>query len=286
MAQARVVDVALAPKAASAQPQRKADEVVGADEPSTAAGALERDGWVVLGGQASSHDATVERARAVIEVVDDPLSGLGSLGLIADYALPPPGAKDRAFQVLHFDFGLPLGTVPATDVARYTALWVSSDCPVASAATRLVRLAGLGRRRRWPPSDQVIARLVERRSEQEPSEGILARIVEAADRTTELPDKEHPEFLCGLEFDSLSAERRFFARHHLDLHSSEQLVALSPGEILIFDNLACAHGRMGSRRTHELRQVCFGFAGLGAEPQRRVLSHSLEALVSADADGL
>jgi hypothetical protein len=130
----------------------------------------------------------------------------------------------------------------------------------------------------------VIALLVDRRHEHEPSEGILARIVEAADRTMDLPNKGSREFLCGLEFDSLSAERRFFARHHLDLRSSEQLVVLAPGEILIFDNLACAHGRIGSRRTHELRQVCFGFAGVSADHQRRVLAHSLDALVSAEGE--
>jgi hypothetical protein len=247
-----------------------------------AAGALERDGWVVLGCRASSSEVAVERARAVIELVEDPLGALGMLGLIADYAIPPPGTDQRGFQVLHFDFGLPLGAVPATDVARYTVLWASPDRRQIGAATRLVRLATLGRRRQWPSSDEVIARLVERRSGHEPSEGILARIVEAADRTMDLPDKGAREFLCGLEFDSLSAERGFFARHHLDLLSSEQLVVLAPGEILIFDNLACAHGRIGARRTHELRQVCFGFAGLSAAQQRRVLVHSLDALLSSE----
>jgi len=92
-------------------------------------------------------------------------------------------------------------------------------------------------------------------------EGSLARLVEAA--AAECPPllpsvKVEPGFLCGLEFDSLWAELTFFARHGVRLDDVEISVALQPGEMLVFDNLAVAHGRRGTRTPGELRQRVFG----------------------------
>jgi alpha-ketoglutarate-dependent taurine dioxygenase len=64
-------------------------------------------------------------------------------------------------------------------------------------------------------------------------------------------------FFCGFEFDSLSAELRFFGRHGLHLHEVEIAVGLQPGELLVFDNLAVAHGRRGTHQPGELRQRFF-----------------------------
>ena len=52
--------------------------------------------------------------------------------------------------------------------------------------------------------------------------------------------KIEPGFLCGLEFDSLSAEQSFFQRHGLRIEKVEVSVDLQPGELLVFDNLAVA----------------------------------------------
>ena len=81
--------------------------------------------------------------------------------------------------------------------------------------------------------------------------------------------KIEPGFLCGLEFDSLAAETTFFARHGLSIDDVEISIDLQPGELLLFDNLAMAHGRRGTRKPGELRQRMFGH-NLEPEAQREV----------------
>jgi hypothetical protein len=93
------------------------------------------------------------------------------------------------------------------------------------------------------------------------TEGSLARIIEAAAASSSpmLPSvKLEPGFLCGLEFDSLSSELAFFSRYGLDIRNAEIEISLQPGELLIFDNLALAHGRRGRRQPGELHQRVFG----------------------------
>jgi alpha-ketoglutarate-dependent taurine dioxygenase len=82
--------------------------------------------------------------------------------------------------------------------------------------------------------------------------------------------------LCGLEFDSLSSELTFFARHGLRIHDAEIDIHLQPGELLLFDNLALAHGRRGTRQPGELRQRVFGHH-LQPAAQRKLRDHILTA---------
>ena len=73
------------------------------------------------------------------------------------------------------------------------------------------------------------------------------------------PERElDPGFLCGLEFDSLSSELAFFSRYGLRIGDAEIEIPLGAGELLIFDNLAAAHGRRGTRQPGELRHRVFG----------------------------
>ena len=154
------------------------------------------------------------------------------------------------------------------------------------AVTRLVPLAALLAQRSWPAPSELVERL---RSygrthgawddEEGYVEGSLARIVEAAaaERPPTLPSvKVEPGFLCGLEFDSLSAELAFFARHGLRIHDAEIEIDLQPGELLLFDNLALAHGRCGTRQPGELRQRVFGHH-LQPADQRKLRDHVLTA---------
>jgi GNAT superfamily N-acetyltransferase len=110
-------------------------------------------------------------------------------------------------------------------------------------------------------------------------EGSLARIVEAAaaERPPTLPSvKAEPGFLCGLEFDSLSAELAFFARHGLRIDDAEIDIDLQPGELLLFDNLVLVHGRRGRRQPGELRQRVFGHR-LQPADQRKLRDRVLTA---------
>ena len=82
-------------------------------------------------------------------------------------------------------------------------------------------------------------------------------------------------FSAGWESDSLLAEVAFFARHHLHVDDVEISIDLQPGELLLFDNLAVAHGRR-ERKPGELRQRMFG-QKLQPEAQRELRDRVLAA---------
>jgi hypothetical protein len=107
-------------------------------------------------------------------------------------------------------------------------------------------------------------------------EGILARIIEATDHSADLPVQDG-NFLCGMEFASLDEERRFFANHGIQLPDMELEVVLRRGELLIFDNLAVAHGRRGARRTGELSQLCIGYRALDPARQMTLVTRVLSS---------
>jgi Taurine catabolism dioxygenase TauD, TfdA family len=195
--------------------------------------------------------------------------GLPPLSIIGEFVVPPRDAGEtRDFQTLHFDFGVPLDPRIEQEVARYTALHVSARAAEVRAATRLVPLAALLAQRSWPPPGELIDRLTSYgrthgawQDDRGYVEGSLARLIDGATAcpTPLLPSvKIEPGFLCGLEFNSLPDERAFLERHGLHLNDVEISVGLRPGELLVFDNLAVAHGRRGSRQPGELRQWMFG----------------------------
>lgn len=195
--------------------------------------------------------------------------GLPPLEIIGEFIVPPPdGGDSRNFQTLHFDFGLPLNPKVAQDIAFYTALHVPADIESVQAVTRLVPLDALLGQHSWPPLGELVERLGQYGrthgawdDEQGYVEGSLARIIEAATTncSPQLPSvKLETDFLCGMEFNELSAEIDFFERHGIQLQVIE--IPLQPGELLVFDNLAVAHGRRGTRRPGELRQYVFGLS--------------------------
>lgn len=229
---------------------------------------LDADGFVRLDGPFRTCEAACDAAGAVVEACRLE-RGLPPMSIVGDFVIPPlDGAATRDFQTLHFDFGLPLDPRVAQDVARYTALHIPADVAGVQAATRLVPLAALLGQRSWPQPAELVDRLTSYGrthgawdDDRGYTEGSLARIVEAATAWASpiLPSvKLEPDFLCGLEFDSLSSERAFFSRYGLRIHDAEIEIPLQPAERLIFDNLAVAHGRRGTRQPGELRQRVFG----------------------------
>ena len=79
------------------------------------------------------------------------------------------------------------------------------------------------------------------------SEGSLGRVVEAAAGAPRLPSvKSTPGFLCGMEFDNLTAELSFFECHGLDVEAVHVEVPLRPGDMLVFEQ-----PRLGPRTPRE-----------------------------------
>jgi hypothetical protein len=213
--------------------------------------------------------------------------GMAPMSIIGDFTVPPPDSiATRDFQTLHFDFGLPIDPRVAQDVALYTALHVPADVAGVHAFTRLVPLGALLGQRSWPSQSELVRRLIAYGrthgawdDDEGYAEGSLARIIEAvADPGSPiLPSvKLQPGFLCGMEFDSLSREVAFLSGYGLHLRDAEVEIALQPGELLVFDNLALAHGRRGTRQPGELRQRVFGHT-LQPAGQREVREDVLTA---------
>jgi hypothetical protein len=215
-------------------------------------------------------------------------AGMPSLELVGEFALPPPGLPQRAFQALHIDFGLPITSRRAVDVARFTALYIDAGHPPTSARTRLVALRRLLAQRNWVDRQAMRARLRRYGSlqvgDEDYLEGILARLVEAADASPSLPCTGEPGFLCGLEFASRAEERVHLSGRGLELDGIEAQVSLQPGELLLFDNLATAHGRLGTRAPLELHQRCLGYPRLGVARQHVLLDRVLGAFWPSDRD--
>jgi len=214
------------------------------------------------------------------------LEGVAALEVVGSFVLPPPdGLESRDFQTLHFDFGIPLGPAPELDVGRFTALHIPFGFDGVSAVTRLVPLVALLGQRVWPGRAELIDRVVaygETHGAWDGAEGYvegsLARLVEAAAGSRVLPSvKTEPGFLCGMEFESVLSEARFLEQLGLSVEAVEFEIALSPGELLVFDNLAVAHGRRGSRRPGELHQWVFGAKAVGLAEQRSIRDGVLAA---------
>jgi hypothetical protein len=230
--------------------------------------------------------AAREDAWSAARMIVDQASPEPGLEVIGDFVVPPlNGPPSRDFQTLHLDFGLPLVPVVPGDVARFTALYVTADAAPSNALTRLVPIRALVARRRWADRDELVRRFAGYGHSHGAwddaagyVEGSLARIIEAAlGQQPVLPSvKTHPEFLCGAEFTTLAAETEFFAWRGLHLESVQIEVCLRPGELFIFDNLALAHGRRGTRRPGELNQRVFGHPGLPVDEQLQLRNQVLD----------
>jgi hypothetical protein len=250
-----------------------------------ACSALRESGYVWIRSAFSTPAAAFAQSQELIDVCTASNGG-GALSVIGDFILPPrDGNPTGDFQTLHFDFGVPVRPLRDQDVARYTALFIARSAVGVTAATRLVSLDALLGQRRWPDRATLLDNLVAYGKSHGAwddadgyCEGSLGRVVEAAAGAPRLPSvKSTPGFLCGMEFGTLAAELAFFKRLGLDVGVAEIEVPLRPGDLLVFDNLALAHGRRGSRRPGELHQRVYGHRLLPAPGQRALRDRFLAA---------
>jgi hypothetical protein len=218
-------------------------------------------------------------------VIESAYDGEG-LEVVGEFVIPPvDGPPSRPFQTLHIDFGVPLAPRAPADVARFTVLTVAPDARPSQAHTRLVELAPLLSRLKWPDRNELVERFAaygrSHGAWDDNSgylEGSLARVVEAATGAEPvLPSvKRTPGFRCGLEFGSLADEFAFFSERGLPLDCEDE-VYLEPGELLIFDNLLVAHGRRGVRQPGELHQRVIGHRQMLPDQQQEIRDQFLTA---------
>lgn len=254
-------------------------------EVTVACPALHESGFVWIRSAADTSAAAFAKSRELIEECTASKDQVAPC-VIGDFILPPhDGEASRDFQTLHFDFGVPLRPLRDQDVARYTALFVSRSAVGVTAVTRLVPLDTLLDQRRWPDQATLLANLIAYGEshgawddEEGYCEGSLARVLEGAAGTPRLPSvKSTPGFLCGMEFDNLAAELSFFRCLGLDVEAVQVEVPLRAGDLLVFDNLAVAHGRRGCRWPGELHQWVYGHRSLPPAAQRLCRDHFLAA---------
>jgi hypothetical protein len=248
---------------------------------------LANRGFVRLSGPFGTPADAWRQAETLIASTE---ADVADLEVIGNFVVPPlNGPPSRDFQTLHFDFGVPLVPVQPSDVARFTALHISSDASSVGALTRLLPLRTLLRETGWPGRDELLRRFAAYGdshgawdSSRGYVEGSLARIIEAAlGRPPVLPSVPNdPDFLCGTEFACLVDEARFFAQRSIVIEKALTEVRLLPGELLVFDNLALAHGRRGVRQPGELHQRVFGYRALPVARQILIRDRVLDAFAA------
>jgi hypothetical protein len=238
--------------------------------------ALRESGFVWIRSALDTPAAAFAKSQ---KLVDESVASKGhdALSVIGDFILPPPdGETTRDFQTLHFDFGIPFRPLREQDVARYTALFIPRSAVRVTAVTRLVPLDALLGQRRWPDQATLLENLIaygESHGAWDDAdgycEGSLARVLEGVAGAARLPSvKSTPGFLCGMEFDNLAAELSFLKSLGLDVGAVQLEIPLRPGDLLVFDNHAVAHGRRGSRGPGELHQRIYGHRCIAPEAQR------------------
>ncbi|HXD54456.1 MAG TPA: hypothetical protein VN618_06860 [Solirubrobacteraceae bacterium] len=258
-----------------------------------AAGELLCDGFVHLREAHEDGERAWSRAEAVFGEAakrDELGSGMPPLETVGRFNIPPIGALRREFQALHLDFGLPVEPAESADVARFTALYVAPEQGPTSAFTRIVPLRPLLGQRTWAEPEELLERLSRYGRANGAAgprgyvEGIFARLIEAADGSPTLPTPNEEGLLCGMEFDTAAQERAHLAARGLDLERAEVRVGLGPGELLLLDNLAIAHGRLGTRRELELHQLCVGYRSLAASSQAVLRDRVLAAFAAGEPE--
>jgi hypothetical protein len=190
--------------------------------------------------------------------------------------------KIAQFQCLHFDYGLPV--LPWGQQALYgvVALYKPPGSERSSAETRIVHLNALKKATHLLTQEEIGRRLREYvtthgdgwRQPELANTGrisILLRFLDAVFGRREfasLIESDSANFLSDAIPDSgagtagLEQERTLLQEFGIDLDAVEERVCLEPGDMLLFDNIATVHGRVGRRQPRELWQMLFGLPNL------------------------
>ena len=181
------------------------------------------------------------------------------------------------FQALHFDMGQPFLAEQAQTMYLISALYrPTSSEPNSEAKTRLVNLEKLLSQKSFGSKGEVEQKFTHYVSQygdgwHEPEFhntqrlAIFARVIDAVSGLNKMTEKIDTMIGQCFEYDEsqkgnygLKQETDFFAQAGLDLKKVEEQIEIKPGQLLIFDNLRCVHGRIGKRKKQELYNFIFG----------------------------
>ena len=206
----------------------------------------------------------------------------------------------ETFQALHFDMGLPLAERSEQSGYLFTMLYFPADGEPGRAQTRIVETDQLLRQRRFHSErvrDERLRDYADRFgdgwTEPEPYVtgrlGCFARVVDGMLESHELLSfhdkgtwewfKDGPASPDGQR--EASAEIEWWRRHGFRIEEIEERLTLEPGNALLFDNVRCAHGRIGARRSEEIWQIMWGVPHLDASEVALIRRHLASALAKA-----
>lgn len=237
-------------------------------------------GYVVVDGLKS-----VEEARQAIEDVIAAIDP-SVLPLYKRYsrrvtflklgAMPVADDIENAFQGLHFDMGHPFVRKQQPTIYLLTGLFVPPKASASDGKTRVVTIAGLLHKKKMR------AGIIEKKLMQYANDfgdgwsskrlgntGRLCCFAKALDALGEkrtLPD--YIDWFYDRTIDERSQNRRkelaFYKRHGIDLLPLEQLIALSPSQMLLLDNTRVIHSRFGKRPEKQMWQFLYGVQSVQA----------------------
>ena len=190
----------------------------------------------------------------------------------------------ESFQALHFDMGLPLVAREYQVGYLFAMLYSPHDRQPGQAQTRIAGVEGVLRQRRRHALAECEGRLQRYAdthgdgwTQPEPHitgrVGCFARLVDAMldeHELTHLYDQPTWEWFREGEGSEdgrreLAAETTWLSGHGHSLPGVETRIQLEPGDLLLFNNISCAHGRLGRREPEELWQVMWGVPHVDAD---------------------
>lgn len=243
---------------------------------------LHDQGWTLVRGVCGI-DAALAKASSILGSLNEERLAchkgvLRRLQLAKADKLPcrEPDIQE-SFQALHHDMGLPLVSRHVQVGYLFSMLYAPMGGTRGNAETRIVPVANLLRQRKRHSRtvcDLLLHDYADRFGDgwTEPERhssgrlGCLARVVDAM--------LEQPELLSFFDQGTwewfrddyastdgraeLARETAWWAKHGYRLEQAETRITLRPGDMLMFDNVRCAHGRIGPRAPEEIWQVMWG----------------------------
>jgi len=244
--------------------------------------AFYEDGYVVLSG-IPSVDVAKEMLLHFVGSIDGERAPLLKSTLDRTYLAKQdaiPVCEDivsTGFQAMHYDMGMPFSASQPQALYTISALYKPAGSePNPLAKTRVASIAKLLNQVSLGKRDELASRLeayasnhgdgwVQPKPHNTQRLAIFARVIDALRGETRLADKidtmigqcfdydKNPDGVYGLE-----QEYAFFKQARLDLAAVEKQISLLPGQMLVFDNMTCVHGRVGRRQKRELMHFLFG----------------------------